>query len=156
MPPRSSDAEMPFFQTKSFTGLESSTAYFSVTSFKTSVRILNKARKTVISEDATEARSFLSRVRGLMLTKKPQTLVLVSPSESVESSSIHMWFMRQPIDVIWLDSGLKAVDLLEGARPWAFRVFRPKSPAKYVVECPVGVIKASGTKRGDSFSFLKD
>jgi len=144
---------MPLFQTKSFTGLESSTAYFSVISFKTPVKIINKARNTVISADAREARSFLSRVRGLMLAKRPQTLVLVSPDESVEASSIHMWFMRQPIDVIWLDFGMKVVDLFEGAKPWAFRIFRPKSPAKYIVECPVGTIARTRTKEGDILTF---
>ncbi len=120
------------------------------------MEIANKTRKTVISEDAKEARSVFARIKGLMLTKKPQTLVLVSPQHSVADSSIHMWFMRQPIDVIWLDRDFKVVDLYEDARPWAFKIFRPKASAKYVVECPVATIKRTKTKEGDVFSFSKD
>jgi uncharacterized membrane protein (UPF0127 family) len=117
------------------------------------MKIINKTRKTAVSEDAREARSVWSRIRGLMFTKRPQTLVLVSPQHSIADSSIHMWFMRQPIDVIWLDNDFKAVDLYENARPWAFRIFRPKVSAKYVVECPAGTIRESKTKEKDVFSF---
>ena len=116
------------------------------------MKITNKTRKTVI-EDAKEARSFLSRMKGLMLTKKPQTLVLVSPEQSITDSSIHMWFMRQPIDVIWLNKEFKVVDIYENAKPWALKIFRPKLSAKYVVECPIGTIKRTKTKEGDIFSF---
>jgi len=119
------------------------------------VNIINKTRKTVIAKEAKEARSFLARARGLMLAKKPQTLVLICSHQSVEASSIHMWLMRQPIDVIWLDDGLKVVDAYEGARPWALKIFRPKAPARYVVECPLGTIKRTKTREGDAFSFSK-
>jgi hypothetical protein len=117
------------------------------------MKITNKSKKTVI-EDAKEARSIHARIKGLMFTKKPQTLVLVSPNQSITDSSIHMWFMRQPIDVIWLNKDFKVVDLYENARPWAFKIFRPKLSAKYVVECPIGTIKRTKTKQGDIFSFL--
>lgn len=119
------------------------------------MKIVNKTRKTVIAEDAKEARSFLARARGLMLAKKPQTLVLVCSHQSVEASSIHMWLMRQPIDVIWLDTEIRVVDVYEAARPWAFKIFRPKSSARYVVECPVKTIKRTKTREGDAFSFSK-
>jgi hypothetical protein len=113
------------------------------------MRLYNETQKAVIAEDARLAKSFLSRLRGLMFTTKPQTLVLVSPKEGIESSSIHMWFMRQSIDVIWLNSQMKVVGLHEDARPWAFRIFRPRLSAKYVVECPVGTIRKTKTGEGD-------
>lgn len=119
------------------------------------MKITNKTRKTVISDDAKEARSIHARIKGLMFTKKPQTVVLVSPQRSIADSSIHMWFMRQPIDVIWLDPDLKAIDLYENAKPWALKIFRPKMSAKYVVECPVGTIKRTKTRDGDNFSFTQ-
>ncbi len=120
------------------------------------MKITNKTRKTVIADNAKEARSFLSRARGLMLARKPQTLVITAPDQSIEETSIHMWFMLFPIDVIWLDSRLKVVDTFERAKPWSFRIFRPELSAKYVVECPVGSIKKTRTKKGDTFSFGKD
>lgn len=120
------------------------------------MKIVNKTRTTVIDENAKEVRSFFARMKGLMFTKKPQTLVLVAQSQSVSNTSIHMWFMRQAIDVIWLDREFKVVGLYENAKPWAFKLFKPKVAAKYVVECPVGTIKKSKTKEGDGFSFSKD
>ncbi len=116
------------------------------------MKIANRTRKTVIAGDATEARSFLSRAKGLMLARKPRTLVITAPDQSIESTSIHMWFMLFPIDVIWLDSRLKVVDTFKSAKPWSLRIFRPELSAKYVVECPVGAIQKSKTLKGDMFS----
>ncbi len=118
------------------------------------MNISNTTRKTIISKGAREARSFLSRMRGLMFAKKPQTLVLVSPKPGIESSSIHMWFMRQAIDVIWVNEAMRVVSLQENAKPWAFRIFRPRLSAKYVIECPVGTISKSKTKEKDLISFI--
>lgn len=120
------------------------------------MKITNKTQKTVIDENAKEARSFFSRMKGLMLTKKPQTLVLVASNLGVEPASIHMWFMRQHIDVIWLTPEFKVIDLYEDAKPWAFKIYKPKYSAKYVVECPIGTIKKTKTKIGDLFYFQKD
>jgi len=61
--------------------------------------------------------------------------------------------MRQPIDVIWLNGEFKVVSVYENAKPWAFKVFKPRLSAKYVVECPVGTIKRTKTQEKDSFSF---
>lgn len=115
--------------------------------------ITNKTSGAVISKDAKEARSFFSRMRGLMLAKKPQTLVLANPHKDVEGASIHMFFMRMPIDVIWLNERMKVVSVFENARPWALRIFRPRLSARYVIECPVGSIKRTKTKEGDNFVF---
>ena len=92
-------------------------------------------------------------MRGLMLTTKPQTLVLMVSKPGIENTSIHMWLMRQPIDVIWVNERMKVVSLQENARPWALRIFRSRLSAKYVIECPIGTIKKTKTEEGDEFSF---
>jgi uncharacterized membrane protein (UPF0127 family) len=74
---------------------------------------------------------------------KPADLVLVSPKDGIEPSSIHMMFMRFPIDVLWLDSGMKVVDVARGVppfqlfKPGTWRIYRPAKDAKYVVEIAV-------------------
>lgn len=118
--------------------------------------IINETRSTTLSKSAKLAESFFSRLRGLMFTKKPQTLVLVCPRQSVADSSIHMLFMRQAIDVIWLDSRFVVTDTCEAAKPWSPRIFKSKAPAKYVIECPVGTIVKTKTSLGDNFSFTTD
>ncbi len=119
------------------------------------VRILNETRRSIVAENAKEVRGILGRMRGLMLKKSPECVILVAPSSSISASSIHMFFMLQRIDVIWADDELRVVDLLSNLKPWSLRIFRPSKPARYVIECPSGTIERTKTKRGDRLSFNK-
>ncbi|MBN2518430.1 MAG: DUF192 domain-containing protein [Candidatus Altiarchaeota archaeon] len=119
------------------------------------MKIDNKTRRKVIAENALHARSFLSRMRGLMLRRKPVALVIEAPHQGIESTSIHMFFMLFSIDVVWVDESGSAVDLRKRIRPFSLNIFKPSGPAKYVLELPVGVIELSKTQIGDKI-ILKD
>jgi len=83
----------------------------------------------------------LEKMKGLMFRKslnKPLVLVLNSPSRY--GASIHMGFMKFPIDVVFLDSKKKIVDIALNVRPWTANV-TPKKPAKYIVEMKKGTAK---------------
>jgi uncharacterized membrane protein (UPF0127 family) len=116
------------------------------------LRILNKTRGAVLSENASYAHSFYGRLRGLMFTE-PADLVLASPKETVEHSSIHMFFMKYPIDVVWANSEGVVVDVKRRIPPASilapktWGVIRPKVSAKYVVE--LGKSSAGETRIGD-------
>jgi hypothetical protein len=103
------------------------------------VQILNRTRNNTISGEAKAAKTFFSRLRGLMLSK-PADLILVSPKEKKEYSSIHMLFMRFPIDVLWLDAQMKIVDIARNIppanlfNPRTWKTYRPGKDAKYVIE----------------------
>jgi uncharacterized protein len=120
------------------------------------VQILNKTRNSIISGEAKAAKSFFSRLRGLMFSM-PADLVLVASKEDIEYSSIHMMFMRFPIDVLWLDSGMKVVDVAHGVppfqlfKPGTWRVYRPARDAKYVVE--IAIKKLPPVEMGDLIEF---
>jgi len=62
-------------------------------------------------------------------------------------NSIHMFFMRYPLDILFLDKGGKVVFMYKGIKPW--RVGRIVRGAKVAVELPEGVIGESGTQVGD-------
>jgi len=111
--------------------------------------IVNKTRRIVIAKNALRAQSLFSRMRGLMLRRKPIALVIVAPNQSIESTSIHMFLMLFSIDVIWADKDGNVVDLRKGIKPFSLRIFRPKKSAKYVIELPVGSIEKSKTEVGD-------
>jgi len=121
------------------------------------LKLLNKSKGTVLSHDAGIAGTFFSRARGLMLST-PADLVLVSPKEGIASSSIHMLFMRFPIDVLWLDSGMKVVDIRRNVPPanplkiGTLRIHKPGKPAKYVIELGRG--EAGTTEIGDSIAII--
>ena len=65
-------------------------------------------------------------------------------------NSIHMFFMRYPLDIIFLDKEGKVVFMYRAIKPW--RVGRIVKGAKLAIELPVGAISASGTQVGDLVS----
>lgn len=63
-------------------------------------------------------------------------------------SSIHMFWMRFPLDVLYVDKHHRVVRVQRNIRPW--RVGPLRTPgAKYVVELGVGAIDRSNTEIGD-------
>ncbi|MFH1788947.1 MAG: DUF192 domain-containing protein [Candidatus Altiarchaeota archaeon] len=120
------------------------------------MRITNKTRGTVLSENARLASSFYARLKGLMFAA-PADIVLESPAETIKHSSIHMFFMRYPIDVLWVSSSGIVVDSREKLAParitepktWA--ISKPRKPAKYVIELGKGSLQ--DTQIGDEIEF---
>ena len=77
------------------------------------------------------------RFRGLMLrgTLAPdEGLLLVYGHASVVGSSIHMFFMRFAIAVLWLDEEFRVVSKTL-AKPWR-PYYAADSPAQYILEAP--------------------
>jgi uncharacterized membrane protein (UPF0127 family) len=62
------------------------------------------------------------------------------------TSSIHMWFMRFPIDVIWAAEDGRVLKLVVNIKPWRMSFCRG---AKVALELPVGAIARSGVEVGD-------
>jgi len=95
------------------------------------------------------ARSFWGRFRGLMLRAS------LGPDEGLylPVNSIHMLFMRFPIDALFLDApdqdGVqRVVAMRPDLRPWAGLVM-PVRGAAGVVELPAGAIERGGLAVGD-------
>lgn len=107
------------------------------------VELINPRNKTNIRIEL--ANSFFSRFRGLMFRKVLEAntgIILSESSESIINSSIHMFFMRFDIGVLWLDRNYVIVDK-RIAKKWHPAYFSRK-PAKHVIEIP--------TSSMDSFS----
>ena len=64
-----------------------------------------------------------------------------------DCNSIHTFFMRFAIDVVFVDKNDRVVRILEDCRPFRFSpiVWR----GNYTIELPVGVIQSSQTQVGD-------
>jgi uncharacterized membrane protein (UPF0127 family) len=62
-------------------------------------------------------------------------------------SSIHMFFMRFPIDVAFVDKDGRVVRLYHGLRPW--RMSRVVRRAKAAIELPSGALANAGVGVGD-------
>jgi len=66
-------------------------------------------------------------------------------------NSIHMCFMRYPIDVIFVDAEDAVVGQVENIQPWRFT--KIYWGARRAVELPSGRIAQTGTHVGDTLEF---
>ncbi|MDP9468106.1 MAG: DUF192 domain-containing protein [Chloroflexota bacterium] len=111
------------------------------------VRIQNLTRGTVVAERCRVARSLRERTVGLLGTTEPP------PGDGLlieRTQSIHMFFMRYPIDVAFVDRSARVTHCLTGLRPW--RVVWWARGARDCIELGVGTLAASGTEIGDKLA----
>ncbi len=110
------------------------------------IQIVNQTRGAVLADQGELARSFVARGRGLMgRAALPHGYALIIYPEW----SIHTFFMRLAIDVLFVDRADRVVGLREAMPPG--RPFAGVAPwrGRYVIEMPAGVIAATGTAPGD-------
>ena len=62
------------------------------------------------------------------------------------AGSVHMFFMRFPIDVVFLDRDRKVVGVRHGIRPWQVAAARRAVAA---LELPAGAAAEAGIEEGD-------
>ena len=115
------------------------------------IHILNKSKNTSLGY-VEMADGFISRLLGLMFVGNLERgLVLKLPKgRGKRGSAIHMFFMRIPLDIIFLDENKKVVDQVN-LKPW--QTYTPKHPARYVVELGEGSLNSSNTEIGDQLDF---
>jgi uncharacterized membrane protein (UPF0127 family) len=116
----------------------------------------NDTRGTVLAEHVEVGRSLWAKFWGLMGRKSlPAGHALWLPGDS----GIHMFFMRFPIDAVFLGrdgaeghSGRVVVAVRRSVRPWTGLVPFIRG-ADGVLELPVGTIEATATEPGDVVRF---
>jgi uncharacterized membrane protein (UPF0127 family) len=111
----------------------------------------NETRGMVLADEVEHGTSLLARFMGLMgrPTLAPGHALWLSGT-----NGIHMFFMRFPIDAVFLgkasaDGARRVVSTHRGVRPWVGIVLYSRG-ASGVLELPVGAIDASGTVPGDT------
>jgi uncharacterized membrane protein (UPF0127 family) len=114
------------------------------------IRILNKTRNIVISQQATIADTAFSRLKGLLGRDSigaQEALVIT------QCRSIHMFFMRFGIDVIFVDRHSRVVGTVKRIQPFQMSPYFWR--ASQAIELPEGVIEKTGTVRGDEIVMEK-
>ncbi len=121
---------------------------------KRSILVINKSKESTLGR-ADMADSFISRFRGLMLKKSLEKgmILKIPEGRGKMGSAIHMFFMRIPLDVIFLDYEKKVLDQVS-LKPW--QTYTPKKAARYVVELNEGNLISSETEIGDMLDFIYD
>jgi hypothetical protein len=108
------------------------------------VSVRNYTRGTVVARRAELAASPLRRLVGLMGRTGWETSdgLLIRPCNSV-----HTFFMRMSIDVLFVSREGAVVDLVPARRPW--RIGPVRWRAAWALELPDGAIAESGTRLDD-------
>lgn len=104
----------------------------------------NVSRDRLLAERTGEALGMLARLRGLLgRAALPRGEALLIGS----CNSIHTFFMKFPIDVLFLDRGGRVVRAIPRLGPW--RATRVYLKADRVLELWAGALEESGTQAGD-------
>jgi uncharacterized membrane protein (UPF0127 family) len=107
------------------------------------LRLLNETRDNVLVEDLQIAKTPWSKMKGLL------------GRESLEEdgglliefcNSIHMFFMKFPIDVVYLDRNLIVENIVHRLKPWGVSSHRG---AAHVLEIAAGSAEARELKTSD-------
>jgi uncharacterized membrane protein (UPF0127 family) len=113
--------------------------------------VIGDAKLKILLAETEEKR--ILGLSGRKSLEENQAMLFVFPENG--NHGIWMKDMSFDIDVIWLDSKFQVVDFIEEVTPASYpNVFKPKKPAKYVLETNSGFIKANGIKIDDQATFL--
>ena len=109
---------------------------------ETTLRIGSIELKAIIAD------SFIKRMIGLMYMEElPQDKCMLFKFSNESALGIWMKNMRFPIDVIWLDSGMKIVTITEALPPChkiLCKTYYPTTDAMYIIELNSGFVKSNG------------
>jgi uncharacterized protein len=110
------------------------------------VQTLRRDDGTIVCERCTVADRPLTRLRGLLGRDglEPGEGLLLRPA-----SAVHTYFMRFPIDVVFLDRALVVLGISDGVDPWRATSRRG---AKAVLELPAGESFRRGLSVGDQLT----
>jgi uncharacterized membrane protein (UPF0127 family) len=111
------------------------------------LRVTNLLRSTVLATCLEVADTGPKRNKGLL------GRAALAPGEGlwiVPCESVHTFFMRFPIDLVYLDRNYKIKKLRSAVGPWRLSAC---FSAHSILELPEGTIRATQTQRGDSLEF---
>jgi uncharacterized membrane protein (UPF0127 family) len=113
------------------------------------VLVRNQTRNTILGESVEVADTSEKRRAGLLKHARldPGSGLWIVPCESV-----HTFFMKFPIDLVYLDKHRKVRKVRHAVPPWRMSACLT---AHSILEFPAGTAEKSGTQPGDELSIEK-
>lgn len=102
-------------------------------------RLMNRTKNQELARDVKIASSFFARAKGLL---GERSLADGNALWIHSCRSIHTWFMRFPIDVVFVDDRMRVRKVCENVGPW--RMTLPSPKLKSVFEMPAGTLSRLG------------
>ena len=108
------------------------------------MRLINQTKSIILAEEVSFASTPLKRIKGLLGRKDfhPQEALIIKPC-----SSIHTFFMRFTIDVVFLNKQDCVVKTISSIKP--FRLSSIYFKAHYAIELPANTIFQTQTQIND-------
>jgi uncharacterized protein len=111
------------------------------------IMILNVTRQTELASSAEVADHGAARNKGLLgrASLAPGSGLWIVPCESV-----HTFFMKFPIDLVYIDRNRKVKKVRNNVGPWRLSACLS---AHSIIELPAGVAQTTQTQPGDQLQF---
>ena len=112
------------------------------------ILVRNQTRNTVLADAADVADTSEKRRTGLLKHTglEPGQGLWIIPCESV-----HSFFMKFAIDLVYLDKNKKVKKVRHRMVPWRLSACLT---AHSILELPAGVVKSTGTQKGDQLEIV--
>lgn len=109
------------------------------------MKLYNSTRNNLIAEDVKIAKNFFTRSIGLLSRKSilDNEALIIKPC-----CSVHTFFMKFAIDVLFVNKRNEVIALYENVKPW--RILPIHWNSLYVVELASGNISNNGIFKGDA------
>ena len=112
--------------------------------------IANISKNTILAQEVIIADTFFNRLKGLLGRNSlgAKEALVIKPA-----NSIHTFFMRFSIDLIFLDKQNRVIQVKENIKP--FRLIFSSLKVLSVIELPTNTITDTQTQVGDIISVEK-
>ena len=110
------------------------------------ILVRNQTRNTVLADSADVADTSAKRRTGLL---KQDGLAPGHGLWIVPCESVHSFFMKFAIDLVYLDRKHKVRKVRHNMAPWRMSICLS---AHSILELPAGVLEATGTQAGDQLA----
>lgn len=107
-------------------------------------QLINQSKNVLLSSDLQKAFSLMARTKGLLGRESMEhhSALWIKPC-----SSIHTYFMKFAIDVVFVDKNLKVTSVRQNVSPWKLLFSTLRSDS--VFEFASGVITTDKVQVGD-------
>ncbi len=113
------------------------------------IEIRNTTQNNIIASQGIMADTFLRRLKGLLGKTE------ISDDEALcikPCKSVHTFFMRFPIDVIFIDRENKVINITKSLKP--FKTSKYIKNAMYVIEIGAGMSEIKDVRIGDKVGII--
>lgn len=113
------------------------------------MKVYNSTQNNLIAEDAKVADNFFARSIGLLSKKTfyDGEALIIKPC-----CSVHTFFMKFGIDILFVNRKNEVIALYENVNPWRVLPIHPLS--YYVIELPKGTVSNKNICKNDSLQII--